>query len=335
MEANRLVRKLIERFGICIILIVICAVIAVNTPVFLSPSNLFNVLLQVSINTIIAVGMTFVIITAGIDLSVGSVVALVAVILGTCLHSGLGIALSIAAGLGTGAACGLVNGFLVAKCKVPAFITTLGMMSVARGCALLVTRGQTIHQFPAGFTYLGTGYVGPIPVPAICALAVVAMASYVLSQTRFGRYIYAVGGNREAVRLSGINVARVEIAAYVISGLTCALGACLLVGRLNAAQPIAGYGYELNAIAAAIIGGTSLMGGEGNVFGTLIGALIMGVLQNGLTLLNVSPYLQQIIIGSVIITAVLFDQLRQGRVGMRGIWLSRLLKKKRTVNNNG
>jgi len=308
--------RILERFGIVLILVGISALMALLAPVFLSPQNLFNVLLQVSINAIVAVGMTFVILTAGIDLSVGSVVALVAVTVGSALHAHAGTFVSILTGLAAGGICGIVSGFLIAQCKVPAFITTLGMMSVARGLALIITGGQTIHEFPPAFRFLGTGYVGPIPVPAMCALLVVGVAWYVLSQTKFGRHIYAVGGNREAVRLSGINVSRVEIAAYAICGLTSALGAIILVGRLNAAQPIAGCGYELNAIAAAIIGGTSLSGGEGSVFGTLVGALIMGVLQNGLTLLNVSSYIQQLIIGSVIVLAVMLDQMRKGRVSI-------------------
>lgn len=258
--------------------------------------------------------MTFVILTGGIDLSIGSIVAFVAVVLGTFLHSNVGIFLSVLFALIAGAFAGLVNGLIVAKGKVPAFITTLGMMSVARGVALIITNGQTIHMFPRSFRVLGTGYIGPVPVPAIIAISIVILAHLVLSYTRFGRYVYAIGGNREAVHLSGINVDLVEILVYVISGLTCALGAIILVGRLNSAQPIAGYGYELNAIAAAIIGGTSLSGGEGNVFGTLIGALLMGVLQNGLTLLNVSSYTQQLVIGSVIVAAVFVDQIRRGNV---------------------
>jgi ribose transport system permease protein len=309
-----LLRKILEKFGISLILIVICIIIALQSPAFLTANNLFNVLLQVSINAIIAVGMTFVILTAGIDLSVGSLVALVAVSMGTILHSQAGIMAAVAGGLLVGVLAGGVNGFLVSKCRVPAFITTLGMMSVARGLALTVTRGQTLHQFPAAFRFAGNGYIGPVPMPVIIALCTVLIAHYVLTQTRFGRHVYAVGGNREAVRLSGINVTRVEWAVYAIGGLTCAIGAIILVGRLNSAQPIAGYGYELSAIAAVVIGGTSLMGGTGTVFGTLIGALIMGVLQNGLTLMNVSSYIQQIIIGSVIVLAVLFDQLRQGNI---------------------
>jgi len=309
-----MLRKLFEKFGISLIFIIICIVIASLSPAFLTANNLFNVLLQVSINTIIAVGMTFVIITAGIDLSVGSIVALVAVSMGLILSSEVGIIVAVLGGMLMGTFAGGVNGFLVSKCKVPAFITTLGMMSVARGVALTMTRGQTIHQFPDAFRFLGNGYIGPVPVPVIVALITVLVAHYVLTQTRFGRHVYAVGGNREAVRLSGINIIRIEWIVYAIGGFTCGLGAIILVGRLNSAQPIAGYGYELSAIAAVVIGGTSLMGGVGTVVGTLIGALIMGVLQNGLTLLNVSSYIQQIIIGSVIVLAVLIDQLRQGNL---------------------
>ena len=306
--------KLLEKFGIGVALLVLITFMALKSPVFLSSANLFNILLQVSINTIVAVGMTFVILTGGIDLSVGSLVALVAVIMGTFLHKGMGILIPIGIAVVVGAFSGLINGFLVAKGRVPAFITTLGMMSAARGVALIVTKGQTIHMFPTHFRFFGTGYLGPIPVPAILALLTVLIAHVVLTQTKYGRYIYAVGGNREAVRLSGINVTKIEMSVYAISGITCALGAIILVGRLNSAQPIAGYGYELNAIAAAIIGGTSLSGGEGNVFGTMLGALLMGVLQNGLTLLNVSSYVQQVVVGAVIVGAVFFDQVRRGHV---------------------
>jgi ribose/xylose/arabinose/galactoside ABC-type transport system permease subunit len=306
--------RALEKFGIGIALVVLCVVMAVQSPAFLTPLNLFNIMLQVSINTIIAVGMTFVILTGGIDLSVGSTVALVAVIMGTMLHTEAGVLLSVLAGVAAGALCGLVNGVVVSKGRVPAFIATLGMMSAARGLALIVTQGQTIHMFPAALRVFGTGYVGPIPVPTIVALATVLIAHYVLTETRFGRYVFAVGGNREAVRLSGVSVSSVEITVYVISGITCALGAIVLVGRLNSAQPIAGYGYELSAIAAVAIGGSSMSGGEGGVLGTLIGALIMGVLQNGLTLMNVSSYVQQVVIGLVIVAAVLFDQMQRLQV---------------------
>jgi len=307
--------QIIQKFGIVGVLLIICAVIALQSSVFLTPTNLFNILLQVAINTIIAVGMTFVILTAGIDLSVGSIAALTAVVYGTMLHADVGVGVALLVALLTGGLAGFVNGFIIAKCKVPAFITTLGMMSIARAVALIITQGQTIHRFSDTVRYLGSGYIGPVPVPAVLALLVVAVAWYVLTQTKTGRHIYALGGNREAVRLSGIKVERVEILVYVISGLTAALGAIVLVGRLNSAQPIAGYGYELSAIAAAIIGGTSLMGGEGKVQGTLLGAIIIGVLYNGLTLLNVSSYIQQLIIGIVIIVAVFIDQLRRGKVG--------------------
>ncbi len=309
-----MLRNIIDKFGISIIFVVICIIIAFQSPAFLTSNNLFNVLLQVSTNTIIAVGMTFIILTGGIDLSVGSLVAVVAVTTGTILHTAVGVPLALLLGALMGVVAGGVNGFLVARCTVPSFITTLGMMSVARGLALTITRGQTIHGFPDSFRFLGNGYIGPVPVPVILALLTVVVAHLVLTQTRFGRHVYAVGGNREAVRLSGINIVKVEWIVYAICGFTCFLGAIVLMGRLNSAQPIAGTGYELTAIAAVVIGGTSLMGGTGKITGTLMGALIIGVLQNGLTLLNVTSYFQQIIIGSVIVLAVLFDQFRLGRI---------------------
>ncbi|NLB51841.1 MAG: ABC transporter permease [Syntrophomonadaceae bacterium] len=289
---------------------------AIQSPTFLTSTNLFNIFLQASITTVIATGMTIVILTGGIDLSVGSIVALVAVTMGTLMRSGSGVFVSILIGLIVGVLAGFVNGFIVSKGKVPAFISTLGMMSVARGLALVVTNGQTIHMFPKNFRVFGTGYIGRVPVPAIIAVSTIIIAHFFLTRTRFGRYIYAVGGNREAVHLSGINVAKVETLAYMISGLLCGVASVILVGRLNSAQPIAGYGYEMNAIAASVIGGTSMSGGEGSVFYTLIGALIIGVLQNGLTLLNVTSYVQQIVIGSVIVVAVFADQLRRGNVSI-------------------
>lgn len=309
-----MLRKTFEKFGIGIVLVALCAIMAIQSPVFLTPINLFNVMLQVSINTVIAVGMTFVILTGGIDLSVGSAVALVAVTMGKLMKAGVGIPISILCGFIVGVAAGWINGTFVARGRVPAFIATLGMMSAARGTALIITQGQTIHMFPSAFRFFGNGYLGPVPVPTIVAIVTVLIAYYVLTRTRFGRYVYAIGGNREAVRLSGVNVPAAETAVYMISGATCALGALILVGRLNSAQPIAGYSYELNAIAAVVIGGASMSGGEGNVLGTLVGALIMGVLQNGLTLLNVSSYVQQLVIGSVIVAAVFFDQARRYRL---------------------
>jgi ribose transport system permease protein len=326
-----LLKNAIRKFGISLALLALCLILSFASPYFLSVINLMNVLLQVAIITIIAVGMTFVILTSGIDLGVGSVVALAAVIIGTILKLDLNacfggnvvlavyfkILAAVILGIITGGVCGWINGAIVAYGKVPSFIVTLGMMSIARGTASMITGGQTIHLLPQEYRWFGNGYVGIIPVPVIIAIMVVGIAYYVLTQTRFGRYVFGIGGNRESVRLSGIKVSRFEIWVYVISGLTCGLGAVINVGRLNAAQPIAGAGYELDAIAAVVIGGTSLTGGEGSVFGTLIGAVFMGVLRNGLNLLNVSAFLQQIITGCVIIAAAFYDQSRKHSFGLR------------------
>ena len=302
-----------DRFGIGIAIVVLFVLLSVSSPHFLEVNNLLNILLQVSISTIIAVGMTFVILTSGIDLSVGPVTAFSSVIIGLTLHLNIGIGIPVITGVVVGGLLGLLNGVLIAKLKVPAFIATLGMMSVARGAALFITNGQTIHMFPSEFRFLSAGNIATIPIPVIYAIVVVAVASFILNYTQFGRYIYAIGGNKEAARLSGINTKAVEIWAYIISGITCGIGAVILTGRLNAAQPIAGIGYELDAIAAVIIGGTSLNGGVGSVSGTLMGAILIGMLRNGLNLLNVSPFLQQVVIGSVIVGAVFFDQYRRER----------------------
>lgn len=308
-----MLNKMADRFGIGIAIVVLFVLLSVSSPHFLEVNNLLNILLQVSISTIIAVGMTFVILTSGIDLSVGPVTAFSSVIIGLTLHLNIGIGVPVITGVVVGGLLGLLNGVLIAKLKVPAFIATLGMMSVARGAALFITNGQTIHMFPSEFRFLSAGNIATIPIPVIYAIVVVAVASFILNYTQFGRYIYAIGGNKEAARLSGINTKAVEIWAYIISGITCGIGAVILTGRLNAAQPIAGIGYELDAIAAVIIGGTSLNGGVGSVSGTLMGAILIGMLRNGLNLLNVSPFLQQVVIGSVIVGAVFFDQYRRER----------------------
>ncbi len=302
-----------RRFGTLLGLLLLCGVLWAASPYFLTASNLVNVVQQTAVNAIIAVGMTFVIVSAGIDLSVGSIVAFSGVILASCLQAGLPIPLAIAAGLAAGAACGLVNGVLITWGRLPPFIATLGMMSVARGAALVFTQGRPISGFEASFRFLATGELLWVPVP-VWIMGLVYLGSHLLlSRTRFGRYTYAIGGNEEAAKLSGVAVRFHKSMIYAFSGLTAGIAAIVLTARLNSAQPIAGFMYELDAIAAAVIGGTSLMGGEGNLGGTLIGALIMGVLRNGLNLLGVSSFLQQIVIGSVIITAVLVDALLKRR----------------------
>ena len=298
-----------RRFGTLIGLLLLCAVLWALTPHFLTLSNLLNVVQQTSINAIVAAGMTFVIISSGIDLSVGSIVALSGVALGTLLQGGYPPAVAMAAAVAVGAGCGLLNGALVSVGRLPAFIATLGMMSVARGAALVFTEGRPVSGFDENFRWIATGSVGFIPAPVILMLVVYVLAHLVLTRTTFGRYVYAIGGNEEATRLSGVAVRFHKTAIYGVSGLMSAIAAIALTARLNSAQPIAGMMYELDAIAAVVIGGTSLMGGEGSLGGTLIGALIMGVLRNGLNLLGVSSFLQQIVIGGVIVGAVLVDTI--------------------------
>jgi ribose transport system permease protein len=281
--------------------------LAVLSPYFLTVSNLMNVLEQTSINAVIAVGMTFVILSGGIDLSVGSLVALSGVALAGALHAGAPLPVALLAALSTGAAAGLVNGLLITRGKLPAFIATLGMMSVARGLTLFVTDGRPISGFEAGFRTLATGRVLGVPASVLLAGALYLAAHLVLTRTRFGLYVYAIGGNEEATRLSGVGVRFHKTMVYVLAGLMSAVASVILTARLNSAQPIAGMMYELDAIAATVIGGTSLLGGSGTIGGTLIGALIMGVLRNGLNLLGISSFLQQVVIGLVIIAAVLVD----------------------------
>jgi ribose transport system permease protein len=283
------------------------------TPHFLTISNLLNVAEQATIIAIIAVGMTFVIITGGIDLSVGSVLAFAGVVMANALQKGVSLPVALLIGLGVGLACGLVNGLLITIGRLPPFIATLGMMSVARGAALMYTEGRPISGFAESFRSLATGEILRIPTPVGIMIVVYVIAHFVLRRTKLGRYTYAIGGNEEATLLSGINVRFYKTLVYGIAGMLAGLAAILLTARLNSAQPIAGMNYELDAIAATVIGGTSLLGGEGTVTGTLIGALIMAVLRNGLNLLSVSSFFQQVVIGSVIILAVLIDMALKKR----------------------
>ncbi len=302
-----------RQWGTVLGLLLLCAVLSLASPYFLTVSNLLNVLQQTSINAIIAIGMTYVILTAGIDLSVGSLVALCGVLLGGALHAGWPLLPALIAALAAGAGLGLLNGLMVSVGNLPPFIATLGMMSMARGAALVFTHGRPISGFSSSFRLLATGEVSYIPVPVLIMLGAYAAAHVLLAHTRMGRYFYAIGGNEEAAFLSGVQVRKFKTLAYVVAGIASAVAAVLLTARLNSAQPIAGIMYELDAIAATVIGGTSLMGGEGSLIGTFFGALIMGVLRNGLNLLGVSSYIQQFIIGAVIILAVLGDTLLKRR----------------------
>jgi ribose transport system permease protein len=302
-----------REFGTLLGLLVLCAVLWIASPHFLTASNLVNVVEQSAIIGIIAVGMTFVIITGGIDLSVGSLVALSGIAFGTAVQQDVPLPLAAVIGLGTGMACGTINGLLITLGRLPPFIATLGMMSMARGAALMLSDGRPISGYPEAFRTLATGDVLGIPVPVIMMLAIYGLAHFTLQRTILGRYTYAIGGNEEAATLSGVNVKLYKTLVYAIAGLLSAVTALLLVARLNSAQPIAGIMYELDAIAAVVIGGASLMGGAGSVVGTLIGALIMAVLRNGLNLLGVPSYVQQVAIGAVIVIAVLVDMALRRR----------------------
>ncbi|RPJ59152.1 MAG: ribose ABC transporter permease [Acidobacteria bacterium] len=296
-----------RQIGTLLGLIVLSTVLWILSPHFLTVSNLINVAQQTAINAVIAAGMTYVIITAGIDLSVGSVLALSGVVLGSALRAGIPLPMAILVALVVGFSCGLVNGLLITRGGLPPFIATLGMMSVARGAALMYTGGRPISGFSESFRVLAIEEFLHIPSPVWIMLAVYLLGHLVLTRTKLGRYAYAIGGNEQAALLSGVNTKWYKTLVYGLSGMLSGLAAVILTARLNSAQPIAGIMYELDAIAATVIGGTSLMGGEGRVVGTLVGALIMGVLRNGLNLLGVSSFLQQIVIGSVIIVAVLID----------------------------
>ncbi len=300
-----------RKYGIFIAFIVVIVILSIICPSFLTWKNLLNIVRKSSIHGVMAIGMTFVILTAGIDLSVGSVLALTGVLCAGFEHAGLPVVVIVIATLGIGAVIGSVNGLIITKGKVTPFVVTLGMMSVARGLAHIYTDGQPISGFGERFRYIGGGDFFYVPVPIIIFIFTLLIAALILRDTRLGRYTYAIGGNEEAVWLSGINVDRFKIAVYAISGLTAALGAVILTSRLNAGESIAGVGYELDVIASVVIGGTSLMGGRGSVWGTFIGALLIGVIDNGMNLLIIPAYWQLIVKGSIIVGAALLDRLRE------------------------
>ena len=299
------VRGLLQRFGLVISFLLLCAVLSLLSDRFLTLGNLVNVLRQSSINGIIAVGMTFVILTAGIDLSVGAVLALSAVVTASLLQQDLPVALAMAAGLGLGAVLGLVNGSIISRTRVPPFIATLGMMTVARGLTLTFTQGRPITGLPPAFRFIGTGSLGPVPSPIVIAGLVFLFGYLLLDRTRYGVAIRAIGNNPVAARYAGISTRRYTTFVYVLAGFLAALAGMILTARLNSAQPTAGLSYEFDAIAAVVVGGTSFSGGEGGLGGTLLGVLVITVLNNGLNLLNVSSFWQPVVTGVVIALALL------------------------------
>ena len=301
--------QFLSRYGILIAFMMLIIVMSVLSPAFLKFTNVMNILRQTSINGIVAVGMTFVIILSGIDLSVGSVLALAAVVAASFAHPGeYPIFVPILAGLFTGSLCGFINGLIIAKRRIAPFIVTLGMMTIARGAALVYTNGRPVIELSDSYNKIGGKYVLAIPIPVIIFIIVVFIGSFLLSKTVFGRHVYATGGNKTAAELSGIITSRVLILGYSIAGFLAGLAGIVLSSRVMSGSPSTGQGYELDAIAAVVIGGTRLTGGVGTIFGTIIGALIIGVMNNGLDLLNVSSYLQQIVKGLIILLAVMIDR---------------------------
>ena len=306
-------RELLARFGLVLALIALVITLSLLSDRFLTQSNLINVLRQISINAIIAAGMTVVIIGRGIDLSVGSLLALTGVVGASLAVGGLPAGVAIAAALGLGLAMGVFNGAFVAYAGIAPFIVTLAGLTIFRGLALAFTDGRPISGLPPTFFTIGYGSFLGLPVPVWIMLVFLLITHVILRYTALGRSIYAVGGNEEAARLSGIPVRRVVLFTFAYSGLAAAIASMVLTGRLNSAQPSAGVMFELDAIAAVVVGGTSLFGGKGGVFGTLIGALIIGVINNGMNLLNVPSFYQQIVKGGVILAALLIERLASAR----------------------
>ena len=318
MTQNRWVAWM-QRYGMFAILVLLCLILGLMHERFFTTANLLVVTRQAAINGLLAAGMTLVILTGGIDLSVGSVLALAGAVSAETLAATGDLTWAILAALAVGTVLGFINGLFVAYPNLPPFIVTLATMAWARGLTLVYTDGRHIPDQDGAYRFIGSGYLGPLPVPVVILLVTYLVLWIFLTRTRWGRLIYAVGGNEQACRLAGIPVPRVKTLVYTASGFFAGLTGLVLTARLVSAQPTAGAGYELDAIAAVILGGTSLAGGRGSILGTLVGALIMGVLDNGLNLMNVSPFYQEVAKGLVILGAVLLDWAlhRAGALGLR------------------
>lgn len=312
-------KELLKKSQSLIALFALCLVISLLSDKFLTSNNLWNVLRQISVNVCISVGMTLVVLMAGIDLSVGSVLAFSSAVCAGLLKNGISIPTldlfigftvlgGILVSLLIGLLMGLFNGWAITKFSLPPFVSTLAMLTIARGATMLYTQGIPISNLGSNFEFIGSGWLLGIPIPVWISLVIVLIVVFITKKTAFGRYIYAIGGNEKAAFLSGININNIKLAVYGIAGMMAAVGGILVTSRLNSAQPNAGASYELDSIAAVVIGGTSLSGGVGTVMGTVIGATIIGVLNNGLVLLNVSPFWQQVVKGLVILLAVIIDK---------------------------
>lgn len=301
-----------ELVGLPIVLAALFLYFTIQAPNFAEATNFSNVARQVAVLGLIATAQTLVVLTAGIDLSVGSTVALASVLTAMGLQDGspwTGIAMALAAGL----VVGLVNGLIIGYTAVTPFIVTLGMLSIVSGTALTLTNGDPIFELAdSWFFQLGIGFLGPVPIPVVISMLVFAVLWLLLNRTKFGTYVYAVGGNEQAAKLAGIPVARVKLSVYMLSGLCAAIGGVILTARVRSGQPLLGQGLELEAVAAVVIGGTSLFGGRGRLMGTIYGVLLVGMVRNGLDLLGISTFIQRIVIGAATIAAVLLTVLREG-----------------------
>jgi ribose/xylose/arabinose/galactoside ABC-type transport system permease subunit len=309
MNKKHTLKKYLSLYGLFFAFALLIIVMAVLSPAFLKPTNIINILRQTSVNGIIAIGMTLVILTGGIDLSVGSILALSAVVATSFAHPGEhNLILPLSIGLFVGLVCGFINGFIIAWNRIAPFIVTLAMMTIARGLALVYTNGRPVIELSEIYNKIGSGYIIGIPIPVIIFILIVIAGLFLLKYTKFGRHIYATGGNEIAAKISGVNTRRVIIWVYSMTGLLSGLAGIVLSARVMSASPATGQGYELDAIAAVVIGGTKLTGGVGSIAGTLIGVLIIGVMNNGLDLLNISSYWQLFMKGVIILLAVIIDK---------------------------
>ena len=316
-SSNPFVGIIRNNIGILGVLIVLCVIVSIATDKFLKPNNLISVLRQISINTYIALGMTLIIILGHIDLSVGAIVAMSGTLtVGFIVTQGLPIPVAIILGILLGVLAGFISGSIVAHFGVPAFIITMAMMNVCSGTAYVYSGGQATRINNDFFSAIGTGYLfNTIPLPVVYMIILIAVISFLLGKTKFGTYIYAIGGNREAARLSGVPIKKVEIAVFTISGVLSAFAGLVLCSRMYSGQPSVGSGYELDAIASCVLGGTSMSGGKGHISGTVLGAMVIGVISNGLNLIGVSSYWQLIVKGIIIAGAVLLDA-QKGRLSL-------------------
>jgi len=309
----------VREVNVLVALIIVGALISLFTPYFLTTNNLMGVSRAFSLTAIMSIGMVMVIITGGIDLSVGSAMGLAGLVTALCFDAGFSSAISVSAGIGVGMVFGVTNGLLITAIGLPPFIATLGTLSIGRGLMYMITHGVPVTpDTPESFSVLGQGYLGPVPVPVVIMLVLMVVFALVMTRTRFGRHVYATGGNEQAARLSGVKTDRVKLAVYTLSSTIAALAGIIGFSRYLSAEPASGFGSELDVIAAAAIGGASLAGGVGSVTGAVVGAALVGVIANGIVLLNINTYAQQAITGGVILIAVSLDVLRNKLKGGSG-----------------